>query len=43
MEITTVKIENPNELNLILGHSHFIKTIEDIHALCAIVEPMMNW
>lgn len=30
MELTTVKIENPDNLNLILGHSHFIKTVEDI-------------
>jgi len=26
-----VTIENPEALNLILGQSHFIKTIEDIH------------
>ena len=26
-----VPIENPNELNLILGQSHFIKTVEDLH------------
>jgi adenosine/AMP kinase len=31
MEIKTVKLENPNDLNLILGQSHFIKTVEDIH------------
>ena len=31
MELTTLAIENPNELNFILGHSHFIKTVEDIH------------
>ena len=31
MDIRTVKIEKPDELNLILGHSHFIKTVEDIH------------
>ncbi len=31
MEIILVKIENPDHLNLILGHSHFIKTVEDIH------------
>lgn len=30
MEIKTVSIENPENLNLILGHSHFIKTVEDI-------------
>jgi len=31
MELKTIPIENPDELNFILGHSHFIKTIEDIH------------
>jgi len=31
MELILVKIENPDQLNLILGHSHFIKTVEDIH------------
>src|SRR5687768_18361274 len=31
MEITTVKIEKPEAINFILGQSHFIKTVEDIH------------
>lgn len=31
MELEVIKIENPKELNFILGHSHFIKTVEDIH------------
>ncbi len=31
MEITSVHIEKPEELNFILGHSHFIKTVEDIY------------
>jgi hypothetical protein len=31
MELKTVKIENPEGLNLILGMSHFIKTVEDLH------------
>ncbi len=29
--ILTVKIEKPEEINFILGQSHFIKTVEDIH------------
>jgi adenosine/AMP kinase len=29
--ILTVKIEKPAEINFILGQSHFIKTVEDIH------------
>jgi uncharacterized protein len=31
MELLTVKIEKPDEINLILGQSHFIKTVEDLH------------
>jgi adenosine/AMP kinase len=31
MELRTVRVENPEELNLILGQSHFIKTVEDLH------------
>lgn len=31
MELSTVKIEKPDEVNLILGQSHFIKTVEDLH------------
>jgi len=35
MELQTVRIENPDELNLILGQSHFIKTVEDLHEVLA--------
>lgn len=31
METKTVKIEKPAEYNVIIGQSHFIKTVEDIH------------
>lgn len=31
MELKTVKINNPNSYNIILGQSHFIKTVEDIY------------
>lgn len=31
MELKTVPIENPEQLNLILGQSHFIKTVEDLY------------
>ena len=31
MQFTTVKIEKPDDVNFILGQSHFIKTVEDIH------------
>jgi adenosine/AMP kinase len=31
MELTTVPIEKPETVNFILGQSHFIKTVEDLH------------
>ncbi len=31
MELTTVKIEKPENINFILGQSHFIKSVEDLH------------
>ena len=31
MELLTVPIEKPEEINFVLGQSHFIKTVEDIH------------
>ncbi|MCL4528282.1 MAG: adenosine-specific kinase [Chloroflexi bacterium] len=31
MEIKVVRIEKPEPINFILGQSHFIKTVEDIH------------
>ena len=31
MEFTLVPIEKPADLNVILGQSHFIKTVEDLH------------
>jgi adenosine/AMP kinase len=31
MEMTTVKIEKPITINFILGQTHFIKSVEDIH------------
>ena len=31
MELKTVAIDKPDDSNFILGQSHFIKTVEDIH------------
>lgn len=31
MNLITVKIEKPEDTNFILGQSHFIKTVEDLH------------
>lgn len=38
MQLITVKIEKPDDTNFILGQTHFIKSVEDIHeALVAAV------
>ena len=31
MDLSLVTIDKPAEINFILGHSHFIKTVEDLH------------
>lgn len=31
IQLTTVKIEKPETINFILGQTHFIKSVEDIH------------
>lgn len=31
MQLYTVNIEKPEDVNVILGQSHFIKTVEDVH------------
>ncbi|OGO28590.1 MAG: hypothetical protein A2Z16_07630 [Chloroflexi bacterium RBG_16_54_18] len=31
MDLLSVRIEKPEETNFVLGQSHFIKTVEDIH------------
>jgi uncharacterized protein len=31
VELLVVPVENPEALNLVLGQSHFIKTVEDLH------------
>ena len=34
MDISVVRIDKPDELNVIVGQSHFIKTVEDLHEAC---------
>jgi adenosine/AMP kinase len=31
MDIETVRFDKPDDVNVILGQSHFIKTVEDLH------------
>lgn len=43
MELTTVQIDKPEDLNLILGQSHFIKTVEDLHEVLAGASPHLKF
>lgn len=35
MDLKTVKIEKPEDVNVIIGQAHFIKTVEDLHEVMA--------
>ena len=43
MELTAVRIDKPEDLNFILGHSHFIKTVEDLHETLAASSPSLKF
>ena len=43
MEITSVAIEKPPEMNFILGQSHFIKTVEDLYEAIVSTNPAMRF
>ncbi len=43
MELKTVSIQKPEEVNFILGQSHFIKTVEDIHEVIVSTVPQMKF
>jgi adenosine/AMP kinase len=43
MELKIIKIENPDSMNLILGQSHFIKTVEDIYEVIVSTVPMAKF
>ncbi len=43
MNLSTVTIEKPEAINFILGQSHFIKTVEDIHEALVGAVPGINF
>ena len=43
MELKTVSIEKPADMNFILGQSHFIKTVEDLHEAIVQTAPQMKF
>jgi len=43
MELRVVQVEKPEDLNFILGQSHFIKTVEDLHEALAGSSPALRF
>lgn len=43
MELKIIAIEKPEEMNFILGQSHFIKTVEDIHEAIININPAIKF
>jgi len=43
VELTSVPIDKPGDLNFILGQAHFIKTIEDLHEAIVQTAPQMKF
>jgi len=43
MELKVIKINKPENINFILGQSHFIKTVEDIHEAIVQTNPQMKF
>ncbi len=43
MEFSTILIEKPEELNFILGQTHFIKTVEDVYETLVTAVPNIKF
>ena len=43
MNLATIRIEKPDDMNFILGHSHFIKTVEDLYEAIVQTNPVMKF
>ena len=43
MQITVVPIDKPADMNFLLGHSHFIKTVEDLYEAIVQTNPAMRF
>jgi len=43
VELVAVPIERPDDLNVIIGQAHFIKTVEDVHEALAGASPHLRF
>ncbi len=43
MELVAVPIEKPDDVNVVVGQAHFIKTVEDLHETLAQASPQLRF
>jgi hypothetical protein len=43
VELSVIPVDKPDDMNVIIGQSHFIKTIEDIHEALAGTSPYLRF
>jgi adenosine/AMP kinase len=43
MELTAVPLEKPDDLNVVVGQAHFVKTVEDLHEALAGTSPHLRF
>lgn len=43
VELSTTRVEKPDDLNVILGQAHFIKTVEDVYEALAGSSPQLRF
>jgi uncharacterized protein len=43
VELTAIPIDKPDDMNVIVGQAHFIKTVEDIHEVLVGVGPHLRF
>ena len=43
MDIKAIPVDKPEDMNFILGQSHFIKTVEDLHEAIVTTAPQMKF
>jgi len=43
MEFLSIPVEKPDDVNVVIGQSHFIKTVEDLHEVLAASAPALKF
>jgi len=43
VELEVVAVEKPEDMNVVIGQAHFIKTVEDVHEALACASPQLHF